>query len=474
MGFFDFLKKIIMPSDTAAAPGEYTPATYNGLERSYHYTDVVVRVLWQFGGMYGKSCASAGMRRGQTLELLPKKHEGDKDAVLVRWQNQNVALMRSNRMRNMVRAWMDEGLPVLAKAYEVGGDDNLLIEVAFYGKAKRHSTSKKEDRNKYQPTPELACMCEKQFIAFDLETTGLDAEDDRIIEIAAVKFVDCKATESFATLVNCGMPIPEDASAVNNITDDDVEDAPDEAAALKQFADFLGDDALKGKIPLVAHNAAFDSSFLKTAFRRCEITTRMKFADTLALSQRRLPKLENHKLQTVAQALDIQQQQAHRAEDDARVCGEVMAALLTKWIGEERERFNALLPEEQAACLWIYKTLKRQRCNIDHLSFSPSAYLTVNCWHKVLRIKIRAKTPYILVDDTITLPEGTVTAPATQTDGSGLIRVLYNNLEDLDWLQSWIATVYKKVSEETAAAWKVPKTQKDIQAVEDAQVRIFV
>lgn len=303
-------------------------------------------------------------------------------------------------------------------------------------------------------------MCEKQFIAFDLETTGLDAEDDRIIEIAAVKFVDCKATESFATLVNCGMPIPEDASAVNNITDDDVEDAPDEAAALKQFADFLGDDALKGKIPLVAHNAAFDSSFLKTAFRRCEITTRMKFADTLALSQRRLPKLENHKLQTVAQALDIQQQQAHRAEDDARVCGEVMAALLTKWIGEERERFNALLPEEQAACLWIYKTLKRQRCNIDHLSFSPSAYLTVNCWHKVLRIKIRAKTPYILVDDTITLPEGTVTAPATQTDGSGLIRVLYNNLEDLDWLQSWIATVYKKVSEETAAAWKVPKTQK--------------
>ena len=172
--------------------------------------------------------------------------------------------------------------------------------------------------------------------------------------------------------------------------------------------------------------------------------------------------------------MDIQQQQAHRAEDDARVCGEVMAALLTKWIGEERERFNALLPEEQAACLWIYKTLKRQRCNIDHLSFSPSAYLTVNCWHKVLRIKIRAKTPYILVDDTITLPEGTVTAPATQTDGSGLIRVLYNNLEDLDWLQSWIATVYKKVSEETAAAWKVPKTQKDIQAVEDAQVRIFV
>ena len=47
MGFFDFLKKIITPSDTAAAPGEYTPATYNGLERSYHYTDVVVRVVWR-------------------------------------------------------------------------------------------------------------------------------------------------------------------------------------------------------------------------------------------------------------------------------------------------------------------------------------------------------------------------------------------------------------------------------------------
>ena len=75
-----------------------------------------------------------------------------------------------------------------------------------------------------------------------------------------------KPQNLFATLVNCGMPIPEDASAVNNITDDDVEDAPDEAAALKQFADFLGDDALKGKIPLVAHNAAFDSSFFENGF----------------------------------------------------------------------------------------------------------------------------------------------------------------------------------------------------------------
>ena len=87
--------------------------------------------MWQFGGMYGKTCASAGMYRGQTLELLPQKHEGDKDAVLVRWKDQDVAVMRSNRMRDMVRAWISDGLPVIAKAYVVGGEDNLLLEVAF-------------------------------------------------------------------------------------------------------------------------------------------------------------------------------------------------------------------------------------------------------------------------------------------------------------------------------------------------------
>ena len=79
MGFLDFLKKVINPAETSAEPHEkppreYTPTTYNGLERSYHYTEVEVRVLWQFGGMYGKTCASAGMYRGQTLELLPQKH----------------------------------------------------------------------------------------------------------------------------------------------------------------------------------------------------------------------------------------------------------------------------------------------------------------------------------------------------------------------------------------------------------------
>lgn len=479
MGFLDFLKKVINPAETPAEPHEkppreYTPTTYNGLERSYHYTEVEVRVLWQFGGMYGKTCASAGMYRGQTLELLPQKHEGDKDAVLVRWKDQDVAVMRSNRMRDMVRAWISDGLPVIAKAYEVGGEDNLLLEVAFYGKAQHHASVKKADNSKYQLTPSLACLCEKRFIAFDLETTGFDAEKDRIIEISAVKFVDCKPMDSFSTLINCGMPIPKEASEVNHITDSDVSDAPDEPVAIKQFADFIGEDALKGKDVLVAHNAAFDSAFLKAALRRCEMTSRMKFVDTLTFSQRRLPTLENHKLQTVASALDIQQQQAHRAEDDAHVCGEVLAKLLTDWLATERAKFEALLPEEQAMCLWVYRTLKRQRCNVDHLSFSPSSYLSVNYWHRAMRIKVRAQKPYILVDEAVTLPDGIDTAPATQTDGSGFIRVFFSAPEELEWLQPWIAATYKRVAEETATAWKEAKMRKNIQATEDAQVRLFL
>lgn len=176
----------------------------------------------------------------------------------------------------------------------------------------------------------------------------------------------------------------------------------------------------------------------------------------------------------MASALDIQQQQAHRAEDDAHVCGEVLAKLLTDWLATERAKFEALLPEEQAMCLWVYRTLKRQRCNVDHLSFSPSSYLSVNYWHRAMRIKVRAQKPYILVDEAVTLPDGIDTAPATQTDGSGFIRVFFSAPEELEWLQPWIAATYKRVAEETATAWKEAKMRKNIQATEDAQVRLFL
>ena len=64
------------------------------------------------------------------------------------------------------------------------------------------------------------------FVVVDLETTGLNPDEDKIIEIGAIKFVDGVETETFETLVNPGMPIPDFITRLTGIKDEDVKDAP--------------------------------------------------------------------------------------------------------------------------------------------------------------------------------------------------------------------------------------------------------
>ena len=107
-----------------------------------------------------------------------------------------------------------------------------------------------------------------KFVAFDLETTGLVNRKDEIIEIGAVKFtvevkngrVVPKLISEFDTLVKPNMLIPAEATNVNHITDKMVENAPPVGEALKQFTAFCGPGSI-----LLAHNANFDASFLRTA-----------------------------------------------------------------------------------------------------------------------------------------------------------------------------------------------------------------
>ena len=108
-----------------------------------------------------------------------------------------------------------------------------------------------------------------KFVAFDLETTGLNNQKDEIIEIGAVKFtvetkngkVVPKLLGELETFVKPNMMIPAEASAVNHIYDSDVQDAPAVGDAIKKFTEFCGQSSI-----LLAHNANFDASFLRVAF----------------------------------------------------------------------------------------------------------------------------------------------------------------------------------------------------------------
>ena len=178
---------------------------------------------------------------------------------------------------------------------------------------------------------ELLCLhgetelpLESDFVAFDIETTGLDGENDRITEVGAVLYEGGRLTRCFQSFVNPGRPIPPEITELTGITDRDVYDAPGEAKVIAQLLDFVG-----GR-PLVAHNAEFDTGFIAAAAERSGLSFTPVYLDTLALSRALLPQLKNHKLDTVARALSMPDFNHHRASDDAAVCGSIYLALLPK------------------------------------------------------------------------------------------------------------------------------------------------
>lgn len=118
----------------AAELPDLTPASLNGNNRKYHYKDVNVWVRWEYGGQYGKSCESIGMKRGDALQLRPpKEKDPDPGSVAIYWKGTEIGYMKTNRMRDMVHSWHAANLPVLAVVSYVGGEEKLLVEFSFYG-----------------------------------------------------------------------------------------------------------------------------------------------------------------------------------------------------------------------------------------------------------------------------------------------------------------------------------------------------
>ncbi len=161
------------------------------------------------------------------------------------------------------------------------------------------------------------------FIVFDLETTGLNSGTERITEIGAVRFSGGEVREEFNTFVNPEKPIPPKITELTGITDAMVADAPKEGEALRKFYDFCGSTRV-----LVAHNARFDTSFLKAAASRCGMDYPFASVDTVPLCRALYPDLKNHKLDTVAKHLQLEPFNHHRACDDARVLAHIFACLI--------------------------------------------------------------------------------------------------------------------------------------------------
>lgn len=159
-------------------------------------------------------------------------------------------------------------------------------------------------------------------IYYDTETTGIRTDKDRIVEIAAF---DPVLGTTFEMLVNPGISIPAEASAVHHISDAMVADKPGFAEVAVAFQSFC-----TGDVVLIAHNNdSFDLPMLRNEFARYEIPLpEWKFFDTLKWARRYRPDLPRHSLQFLREAYGVAANNAHRALDDVIVLHQVFSQMI--------------------------------------------------------------------------------------------------------------------------------------------------
>ena len=171
----------------------------------------------------------------------------------------------------------------------------------------------------------------RDYVALDLETTGLSAKTDKIIEIGAIKVLNGEIVDKYETLINPGAVISQRITEVTGITNEMVKDAPYISEKIGELMEFIGE------LPLLGHNLLFDYSFVK----RAAINNGYKFekmgVDTLKIARVRLKELESKRLDFLCAYYGIEDNNHHRAYNDAVVAHELYIKLCSEFEEESGE-----------------------------------------------------------------------------------------------------------------------------------------
>ncbi len=152
------------------------------------------------------------------------------------------------------------------------------------------------------------------FVVFDVETTGLSPKNDCLIEIGAVKICEGKIIDNFNELIDPEIPIPLKITEITNITNEMVKGKPKADEIVKCFLNWTND------LPVVAHNARFDVSFIKVACYKYHLKMfNNEVIDTMLMARILHPEWENHKLSNLTNNLEVlwNEKEHHRALYDA-------------------------------------------------------------------------------------------------------------------------------------------------------------
>ena len=176
------------------------------------------------------------------------------------------------------------------------------------------------------------------YVVFDTETTGFNAAGgDQMIEIGAVKITDGQIIDRFDEFINPGRHIPDNITALTEITDDMVKDADDEKTVTKRFLDWAGN------LPMVAHNAKFDISFVQMAMKKYDMGEfKSTVIDTLELSRQLDQGFARHSLSALVKRYNVpfDEESHHRADYDAEGTAYVFDKMLKKLVQQNIETIS--------------------------------------------------------------------------------------------------------------------------------------
>ena len=238
----------------------------------------------------------------------------------------------------------------------------------------------------------------REFVIFDVETTGLSSVYDTMIEIGAVKMQDGEVLDRFDSFINPHHPLSDTTIQLTSITDELLSHAEDEGEVVKKFRDFCGDR------PLCGHNVQFDVGFVNAALKRAHLPeVTQPVVDTLEVSRLLHPEQTNHKLDSLTKKYNVVLTHHHRADSDAEATGLLMYKLL--------DAFNDRFHESDLGKLNQYvkygQSYKRTRPT--HMTILAQNQIGLKNLYKLVSLsctKYYYREPRILKSELVTYREG--------------------------------------------------------------------
>ncbi len=217
------------------------------------------------------------------------------------------------------------------------------------------------------------------FVALDIETTSLSPQSGEVIEVGLVRFSDGQKVDEYETLVRPDGEVSQRTQELTGIDPASLKDAPSLPEVAQAILAFIGD------LPVIAHNAAFDEGYLRSALARLGYQVAWPVVDTLELGRALCPELRSHRLPDLAKRFEIGEFTHHRASSDAEVAGRIAVRLLAMaaeaglgTLGEldglgariplqhRRPQHTMLLVKSQAGLKELYRAVTRAHLEQFH------------------------------------------------------------------------------------------------------------